>query len=79
MRCWPSPTSKALFPPWSALARYRGCRHIVVAGSNHGVSDFARYVDPVLAYAGVAVVLVGVIVMFGDSLAASLAGFSAIF
>ena len=32
-----------------------------------------------LLISGVAVVLVGVIVMFGDSLAASLAGFSAIF
>jgi predicted esterase YcpF (UPF0227 family) len=36
-----------------ALARYRGCREIVVQGSDHGVSDFEHYLGPVLAYAGV--------------------------
>jgi predicted esterase YcpF (UPF0227 family) len=36
-----------------ALVRYRGCRTIVVAGGDHGLSDFAVYLDLVLAFAAV--------------------------
>jgi hypothetical protein len=33
-----------------ALERYRGCRQIVIEGGNHGMSDFADYLDEVLAW-----------------------------
>ena len=36
----------------SAVERYRGCRQIVIEGSDHGLSDFARYVDAVLEFCG---------------------------
>lgn len=35
------------------LAHYRGARQIVIEGSDHGISEFADYVAPVLAFAGV--------------------------
>ncbi len=34
------------------VAHYPGARHIVVQGSDHGLSDFAAYADEVLAFAG---------------------------
>jgi len=37
-----------------AVERYRGCRQIVIEGSDHGLSDFADYVDTVLEFCGVA-------------------------
>lgn len=36
-----------------AVERYRGCRRIVIEGSDHGLSDFADYVDTVLEFCGV--------------------------
>jgi uncharacterized protein len=36
-----------------AVQRYRGCRQIVVPGSDHGLGEFGRYVDEVIAYAGI--------------------------
>lgn len=36
----------------SAVERYRGCRQLVIAGSDHGLSDFADYLDLVLGYCG---------------------------
>lgn len=35
------------------LAHYQGARQIVIEGSDHGISEFADYVAPVLAFAGV--------------------------
>lgn len=35
------------------VAHYPGARHRVVNGSDHGLSDFARYADEVLAFCGV--------------------------
>lgn len=37
-----------------AVARYRGCRQIVIEGGDHGLSAFADYVDTVLDFCGVA-------------------------
>ena len=37
-----------------AVERYRGCRQIVIEGSDHGMSDFADYLETVLEYCGVA-------------------------
>lgn len=34
-------------------AHYPGARQLVIAGSDHGLSDFADYIDQVLAFAGV--------------------------
>jgi len=31
-----------------AVERYRGCRQLVIEGSDHGLSDFANYLDAVL-------------------------------
>lgn len=36
------------------VARYPGAKHKVLDGSDHGLSDFADYMDEVLAFAGVA-------------------------
>ena len=36
-----------------ALDRYRGCRTILVDGSDHGLSSFADHVDAVLDFCGV--------------------------
>ncbi len=33
-----------------ALTRYRGARQIVIEGGDHGCSDFADYIDPVLEF-----------------------------
>ena len=33
-----------------AVARYRGCRQLVIEGGDHGFSDFDRYLDRVLAF-----------------------------
>lgn len=35
------------------VAHYPGARHRVLAGSDHGLSDFEDYLDEVLAFAGV--------------------------
>jgi predicted esterase YcpF (UPF0227 family) len=35
-----------------AVARYRGCRQIVIDGGDHGLSDFGQYVDMALAFCG---------------------------
>lgn len=37
----------------AAVARYRGCRQIVIDGSDHGLSDFETYAGAVLEYCGV--------------------------
>ncbi len=37
-----------------AAARYAGCEQIVIPGGDHGFSGFADYLDPVLAFCGVA-------------------------
>ena len=37
----------------SAVERYRGCRQLVIAGSDHGLSDFAEYLDLVLGFCGI--------------------------
>ena len=36
-----------------AVECYRGCRQLVIQGSDHGLSDFANYVDAVLEFCGV--------------------------
>jgi predicted esterase YcpF (UPF0227 family) len=38
-----------------AVERYRGCRQIVIEGSDHGMSDFADYLETVLEFCGVSV------------------------
>lgn len=38
----------------SAVARYRGCRQIVIEGGDHGLSDFADPADAVLDFCGYA-------------------------
>ena len=35
-----------------AVERYRGCRQLVIEGGDHGLSDFADYVDTVLEFCG---------------------------
>lgn len=37
----------------AAVARYRGCRQIVIEGGDHGLSDFADYADGVLDFCGI--------------------------
>lgn len=37
----------------AAVARYRGCRQIVVEGGDHGLSNFADRVDTVLDFCGI--------------------------
>jgi predicted esterase YcpF (UPF0227 family) len=37
-----------------ALTRYRDARQIVVEGGDHGLASFERYVDPAIAFCGVA-------------------------
>ncbi len=34
----------------SAVERYRGCRQIVIAGGDHGLSSFADCLEPVIAH-----------------------------
>jgi hypothetical protein len=36
-----------------AVARYRGCRQLVIEGGDHGFSDFGNYLDTVLEFCGV--------------------------
>ena len=36
-----------------AVERYRGCRQIVIEGSDHGLSEFADHVNAVLEFCGV--------------------------
>ena len=36
-----------------AVERYRGCRQLVIEGSDHGLSDFAEYLETVLKFCGV--------------------------
>src|SRR5262245_30910181 len=38
----------------AAVARYRGCRQVIIEGGDHGLSDFAAHVDAVLAFCGFA-------------------------
>jgi len=40
----------------NALEKYRGARQLVIEGGDHGFSDFAAYLKPVLEFAGVALV-----------------------
>jgi hypothetical protein len=37
----------------AAVTRYRGCRQIVIDGSDHGLSDFGNHVDAVLEFCGI--------------------------
>jgi uncharacterized protein len=37
-----------------ALERYCGCDKVVIEGSDHGLSEFALYIDRVLAFCGLA-------------------------
>lgn len=40
---------------WRAMAaKYAGCRQRIIDGSNHEISDFAAYLDELLAFCGVA-------------------------
>lgn len=34
------------------VAHYPGAQHCVIAGSDHGISDFSNYIDRVLAFCG---------------------------
>jgi len=36
----------------SAVERYRGCRQVLISGSDHGLSDFADHLDSVLDFCG---------------------------
>lgn len=36
----------------AAVARYRGCRQIVIEGGDHGLSSFADHLDTVLGFCG---------------------------
>ena len=36
-----------------AVERYRGCRQLVIEGSDHGLSNFADYVDTALEFCGI--------------------------
>jgi predicted esterase YcpF (UPF0227 family) len=38
----------------AAVTRYQGCRQIVIDGGDHGLSDFADYLDVVLEFCGAA-------------------------
>lgn len=39
---------------WRAMAaKYSGCRQRIIEGSDHELSDFARYLDDVLAFSGI--------------------------
>ena len=37
----------------AAVARYRGCRQIMIEGGDHGLSDFGSHMDAVLEFCGV--------------------------
>ena len=36
-----------------AVARYAGCRQIVIEGGDHGLGSFVDYLSPVLAFCGI--------------------------
>ena len=36
-----------------AVQMYRGAQHIVIDGGDHGFSDFAAYIEPVLEFCGI--------------------------
>lgn len=39
---------------WKTMAaKYEGCRRRVIEGSDHSISDFANYLDEVLAFCGI--------------------------
>lgn len=38
-----------------AVEKYRGARHIVLAGGDHGFTRFTDYLDTILAFAGISV------------------------
>jgi predicted esterase YcpF (UPF0227 family) len=35
------------------VERYRGCRQLVIEGSDHGLSDFENYLEAVIEFCGV--------------------------
>ena len=35
------------------VERYHGCRQLIIDGSDHGLSDFADYLQPVLEFCGI--------------------------
>jgi uncharacterized protein len=37
-----------------AVEKYRGCEQLVIAGGDHGFTDFATYIDRALAFCGIA-------------------------
>jgi len=37
----------------AAVTRYQGCRQIVIDGGDHGLSEFALYLDPVIEFCGI--------------------------
>ena len=37
----------------AAVTRYQGCRQIVIDGGDHGLSEFALYLDPVTEFCGI--------------------------
>jgi hypothetical protein len=46
-------TGDALIDYRTMVEKYAGCRQRVIEGSNHELSDFASYLDEVLAFCGV--------------------------
>jgi predicted esterase YcpF (UPF0227 family) len=46
-------TGDAVLDYHCAVERYRGARQIVIEGSDHSLSNFADYIDPVLEFCGV--------------------------
>jgi predicted esterase YcpF (UPF0227 family) len=46
-------TGDAVIDYRTMVAKYAGCRQRVIAGSNHEISDFAQYLDEVLAFCGI--------------------------
>ena len=47
-------TGDALIDWRTMVAKYAGCRQRVIEGSDHSISDFANYLDEVLAFCGMA-------------------------
>ena len=45
-------TGDALLDWREMVAFYAGARHVVIQGSDHGLSDFAQHLDTVLGFAG---------------------------
>ena len=46
-------TGDALIDYRTMTNKYRGARQRVIDGSDHELSDFARYMDEVLAFCGI--------------------------